>query len=862
MTRRPRVLYLAFYFPPSRGQRRLPRTGHGQPPGRARAGTSPSTPHRASSSRTTSTPSTPASRRPSTRACGWCGRAWDTPTGRPTSAGSAGSGGPSPRSTRRCAASAATCPSRSRTPAGSRRCCAHALAEHARRPYDVVVATGNPFASFAAAWMLHRALRIPYVLDYRDAWTFNQFTEEVRYPEGHRAWTWEDRVLRSAAEVVFVNDGMRSWYADRYPQAADRMTVVPNGWEPEILGEQASPGDRASTPLRFGYVGTITEAMPIEPLFDAWRLAREQPELRDARLDLYGHLGFFPHQREALLARIPTERGHRRRLPRLGREDLAAAGLRRPRRAAALAARRPVRHLRQGLRVHGHGQAGRLGAPARPGGRRGAARLPAVGVRGLARAGRRRRRAGARRPGRARPHPRAGRRRGRARAAATPAPRCSRRSSGDCAGSPVPDGRGRRACAWPCRPPGTRASATRSPAPSSSTAVQAVQLGRGRGRAGARACTPRTGPRRANHAMVARAIWRSYRELRARAAARRGRSPRAGCSASPSPPAPGPVRRARAGAGDGAVATVLPARRIEADVVHAPRRRLRRLGRHAPDPRTGVPVAGHRARQLPRPGAGRARGPRPVRAGGRARHVRCCCVSERAAGPAGRRRSRAAADRVRRRARTPSPFDADAGRASGPSTALDRWLYVGRMVQGKGSSGCSRRSPSCAAGPAAAAADAGRRRQAGRASSPAAPTSLGVAGRVTVLGPVPHERCRRADARARPAGAPQRVRDVRDDRRRGGRQRHGRAHDAVGRARGDPGRPRGRRRYPRRGVRRRRRGRRGLPRAARARRWTPTAPAQVLRDRYGQEAVGRRLLELYGAAARPPAVPAAPEEGA
>ena len=184
----------------------------------------------------------------------------------------------------------------------------HALAEHARHPYDVVVATGNPFASFAAAWMLHRALRIPYVLDYRDAWTFNQFSEEVRYPEGHRAWTWEDRVLRSAAEVVFVNDGMRSWYADRYPQAADRMTVVPNGWEPEILGEQ-EPGGPASTPLRFGYVGTITEAMPIEPLFDAWRLAREQPELRDARLDLYGHLGFFPHQREALLARIPTEEG-------------------------------------------------------------------------------------------------------------------------------------------------------------------------------------------------------------------------------------------------------------------------------------------------------------------------------------------------------------------------------------------------------------------------------------------------------------------------------------------------------------------------------------------------------------------------
>ncbi len=185
----------------------------------------------------------------------------------------------------------------------------HAAAAHARRPYDLVVATGNPFASFAAAWMLHRALRIPYVVDYRDAWTFNQFTEEVRYPEGHRAWRWEQRVLAGAAETTFVNDGMRGWYADRYPQDADRMTVVPNGWEPEILGTAEPGGAPASRPLRFGYVGTITEAMPTEPLFEGWRLARQQPGLQDARLELYGHLGFFPRQREALRAQLPTGEG-------------------------------------------------------------------------------------------------------------------------------------------------------------------------------------------------------------------------------------------------------------------------------------------------------------------------------------------------------------------------------------------------------------------------------------------------------------------------------------------------------------------------------------------------------------------------
>ena len=55
-------------------------------------------------------------------------------------------------------------------------------------------------------------------------------------------------MLRSAAEIVFVNRGMLGWYADRYPFAASRMTVVPNGWEPEILGRGADHAARRPAP--------------------------------------------------------------------------------------------------------------------------------------------------------------------------------------------------------------------------------------------------------------------------------------------------------------------------------------------------------------------------------------------------------------------------------------------------------------------------------------------------------------------------------------------------------------------------------------------------------------------------------------
>nr|WP_233604315.1 glycosyltransferase [Micromonospora sp. HM5-17] len=165
-----------------------------------------------------------------------------------------------------------------------------ALRLHARRRFDVVLATGNPFSAFAAAWLFHRLTGVPYVVDYRDSWTLDLFAERPAYPPDHPAWTWERRVLGDAAAAVFVNEALRGWHAERYPDVADRMLVVPNGWDPDLLTE-ADPVP--TTPaLRFSYVGTVTAAQPVETMVEAFRIARGHPELADAELHIHGHLGF------------------------------------------------------------------------------------------------------------------------------------------------------------------------------------------------------------------------------------------------------------------------------------------------------------------------------------------------------------------------------------------------------------------------------------------------------------------------------------------------------------------------------------------------------------------------------------------
>jgi glycosyltransferase involved in cell wall biosynthesis len=167
-----------------------------------------------------------------------------------------------------------------------------------------VLATGNPFVSFPVAWLLGRALRRPYVLDYRDSWTFNQFTEELLHPEGGKVLRWEERVVGRAAEVVFVNQVMLDWHARRYPAAADRMRVVPNGWDPDVLGEVPFRPPAADQPLRFGYLGTVTPHLPLDVMFAGWRRARAHPLLAGAEFVVHGHLGFFPHQVAPLRAQL------------------------------------------------------------------------------------------------------------------------------------------------------------------------------------------------------------------------------------------------------------------------------------------------------------------------------------------------------------------------------------------------------------------------------------------------------------------------------------------------------------------------------------------------------------------------------
>lgn len=180
-----------------------------------------------------------------------------------------------------------------------------ALDVHAQRPVDLVLATANPHVTFAAAAAVHRSAGVPYVMDYRDAWTLDVFSGERLASPRSRTARWERRLQARAAEVWFVNEPIRAWHAREYPDTAGRMHVVANGWDRGTV-DDATPG-AALAPRRFGYLGTVTPKVPLAELVAGWRTAVEEGLVdADATLTVAGYLGYFSAPQPEMLAAVES----------------------------------------------------------------------------------------------------------------------------------------------------------------------------------------------------------------------------------------------------------------------------------------------------------------------------------------------------------------------------------------------------------------------------------------------------------------------------------------------------------------------------------------------------------------------------
>ncbi len=156
----------------------------------------------------------------------------------------------------------------------------------AERP-NVIYSTHPPATAHLAALILHRITDIPWVADFRDAWTLDPLfcAYGAWIPEFIAARnSLEEAITREATFVTVADDSMD---LRGLPVNAARRVTIGNGVDPEDF---ASPST-TSTPrdpsrLRLSHVGTLHHVRDGASLFQAVRLGLDSGRLDAGRLEV------------------------------------------------------------------------------------------------------------------------------------------------------------------------------------------------------------------------------------------------------------------------------------------------------------------------------------------------------------------------------------------------------------------------------------------------------------------------------------------------------------------------------------------------------------------------------------------------
>ena len=148
-----------------------------------------------------------------------------------------------------------------------------------KRP-DVIWATAGPVSSFVVAQRASAKTGIPYVLDFRDAWTITYNEFEARQPlwAQRRAHKFMYRLLQGSRAVVFRYESEAECFWRAYPCALNdrKVHIIPNGFDGDVEPHKAPT---VTNKCRILYTGTLGDYR-YNTLLQALRILKdESPQL-------------------------------------------------------------------------------------------------------------------------------------------------------------------------------------------------------------------------------------------------------------------------------------------------------------------------------------------------------------------------------------------------------------------------------------------------------------------------------------------------------------------------------------------------------------------------------------------------------
>ncbi len=180
---------------------------------------------------------------------------------------------------------------------------------------DLIYTSVGPHSTMLLAQRLKQSFDIPFVVDFRDPFSFRQYTLlDAKTSWQKRAEQVEGHVLKAADHVVNVSRTWQEKYEHMYPFITSKSSLIHNGYDEDDFKDLDSTVD--NDVMTLGYNGTFSRLVPLEPIVSAITEIHQRhgisirlniatpipPKKLTAQYpycfehNLIKHLGFLPHQ--------------------------------------------------------------------------------------------------------------------------------------------------------------------------------------------------------------------------------------------------------------------------------------------------------------------------------------------------------------------------------------------------------------------------------------------------------------------------------------------------------------------------------------------------------------------------------------
>ena len=156
----------------------------------------------------------------------------------------------------------------------------------------VVFSSSPPESTHLVGLRLHDALGLRWVADFRDLWTEKTmlFRPASRW-HGRAVRALERRVFGSADHVIANTPQNLARYRRRFALPDDRVTMIPNGFDPRDAASIAPPPPQPREAMRLGYAGNMDKhGLPWREFLDALRRLADEVGHGRVALDSCGYL--------------------------------------------------------------------------------------------------------------------------------------------------------------------------------------------------------------------------------------------------------------------------------------------------------------------------------------------------------------------------------------------------------------------------------------------------------------------------------------------------------------------------------------------------------------------------------------------